>query len=473
MNKRNIKSLFLGLITLMSFMTSCTEDVDIDVNNGDKFGTGNGTQAIITSQDGLTKSASTSFRGNSTFDLYIQTNKPVTADATGKIVVDESFLATYNSANSTSYTLLPTDIYTIADGGAFTIASGTTKSGAVSIAFNNKTDANPGTIYAIPFNVEFSAGDVTTSGDNSKFLLLVQDNSAYPGPGNKNGIKIISCMEINDVNPLNNLSFTLKETGQPLFDMVILFSSNVNYDAQTARPYISHNTEMTNILANTAKYIKPLQDRGIKVMLSLLGNWDRAGIANMDEATAKLFAQEIKNTLDVYNLDGVMFDDEYTQEVYPAPPGFVDPSSAAAGRLMYETKKAIGDKLTMAYIYNRLNGEMPTFDGMDAGQYVDYALSDYLQGPVSDTFYPGMTNKQKAPYSQEFAQGRFLTYYNSWGIPTYEDILKEGYGAHMIFALNPNVDNFPQQIEELKIMSPILCGDEVVYDGVVYKTDYK
>lgn len=287
-------------------------------------------------------------------------------------------------------------------------------------------------------------------------------------------IKIISCMEVNECNPLNNGSYTLKSSGKPLFDMLILFSSNINYNEQLGKPYIHHNTELTNILNNSDKYIKPLKDKGIKVILSLLGNWDRAGVSNMNEATAKQFALDIKQTLDTYNLDGVFFDDEYSSYITPPPAGFVTPSTSAAGRLLYETKKAIGNKLVFSYIYSRLNGQMPTIDGVMPSQYIDYALSDYFKGPVSSTYYTGMTNTQKAPWSQEFARNYFISTMGSWYNISYQKIVNEGYGAHLIFALDPNRSNFSsRQLSELKNIAKTLKNDELVYNGKVYPTDYK
>ena len=40
-------------------------------------------------------------------------------------------------------------------------------------------------------------------------------------------------MEVNDANPLNNLSFTLKSNGKPLVDALIIFSANINYNVET------------------------------------------------------------------------------------------------------------------------------------------------------------------------------------------------------------------------------------------------
>lgn len=310
----------------------------------------------------------------------------------------------------------------------------------------------------------------------SLFYISCDDNDDYyvnPKPV-ATDIKIISCMEINDVNPLNNLSFTLEKTGRPLFDMVILFSSNINYSDSLGRPYIHHNTEMTNILANTNKYLKPLKDKGIKVVLSLLGNWDRAGVANMADTTAQKYANEIKYTLDKYNLDGVMFDDEYTNYSDTPYPGFVKQSPQAAGRLLYETKKAIGKKLVLSYVHNNLNDKLPTIEGLAPASYIDYALSDYLRDPVSSYLYTDMLNRQKAPWSQEFNLGAFLSQYGDFYNTSYEFILKEGYGAHMIFGLNPFNGNFmTDQLPELTKMSEAFFNDTIIYDGKIYPTDYK
>lgn len=470
MKKLNLKYILFAVLTsTISF--SCEDSVDINSGEGDKYQTSNSIQATIISQDGVSKTSTVGYRDASTYDLYVETTKPVASITEGVLALDESYLNEYNKANNTEYTLFPAANYKLNENGKVTIEKDAKKSAAIQIALGSATKTDPNVTYAIPLKVTLNSSDVVVSENNDKFLLLVKDYSAFAAPGNVSGVKIISCMEINDCNPLNNMSFTLKSTGQPLIDMVILFSSNINYSAELARPYIHHNTEMTNLLADRNKYIKPLQDRGIKVMLSLLGNWDRAGVSNMSESTAKMYAQEIKNTLDTYGLDGVMFDDEYTSYVYDNPyPGFVRPSEEAAGNLLYETKQAIGDRLVFSYVYGGLRS-LPEINNVDPGQYVDYALSDYLAGPAS---YLGMTNKQKSPWSQEFARGTIFSIYGKWYGYTYERIIEEGYGAHMIFAMNPTTRNFEsQQLPEMEEMAKVLCKDELVFDGIIYPADHK
>lgn len=85
---------------------------------------------------------------------------------------------------------------------------------------------------------------------------------------------MVSIIESNDTNPLNHLSFTLGDTGTPFFDVVVLFSGNIRFNRETQKIYIHLNENLTPQLANAEKYIKPLQRKGMKVVLSILGDHD-------------------------------------------------------------------------------------------------------------------------------------------------------------------------------------------------------
>lgn len=273
-------------------------------------------------------------------------------------------------------------------------------------------------------------------------------------------------MEVNDTNPLNNLCFTLKSSGKPLIDMVILFSANINYSNETCRVYVYNNPNVQHLLDNREKYLKPLQDRGIKVVLSILGNHDRSGVANLADETARQFAQELKAVCDAYKLDGIFFDDEYSRYQNPPPPGFVSPSSGAASRLCHETKRAMPDRLVCAYVYSSTRS-LPAVDGHESGTFVDYRIHDYGGSYDLSRNYPGMPKSGMALYSQEFAQGRIAS----------DDNLRRlrgnGYGAHMIFAMDPNRSNFDwRQKPAMESIARVLFDDELVYDEKPYKKDW-
>ncbi|TDS09744.1 glycoside hydrolase family 18 protein [Sphingobacterium paludis] len=288
-----------------------------------------------------------------------------------------------------------------------------------------------------------------------------QDQLPVASAEKSTGIKIVSCMEVNDTNPLNNLSLTLKNSGKPLVDMVILFSSNINYDQQTGKVRVTHNDNVTHLLENKDKYLKPLKDRGMKVILSILGNHDRAGVANLDEQTARDFASEIRNVCATYDLDGVFFDDEYSRYENPPPPGFVTPSYRAAARLCYETKMAMPEKLVMVYVYS-LTGDFGGANAIpqaQAGAYIDYALHDYLASFDLSTRYPGLPRSGWGMSSGEYALNRYPT------TAALQNLRSGGYGAHLIFAFDPNRANFSsRQMPALQNIASILFDDELVFD---------
>ncbi|WP_336664095.1 endo-beta-N-acetylglucosaminidase F1 [Elizabethkingia meningoseptica] len=281
------------------------------------------------------------------------------------------------------------------------------------------------------------------------------------------GIKLFSFMEVNDTNPLNNLNFTLKKSGKPLVDMVVLFSANINYDAVNDKVIVSNNSNVQHLLTNKAKYLKPLRDKGMKVILGILGNHDRSGVANLSTERAKQFAQELKKTCELYDLDGVFFDDEYSAYETPPPAGFVTPSNNAAARLAYETKQAMPDKLVTVYVYSRTSSFPNPVDGIQAGKFVDYAIHDYGGTWDLSSNYPGLPKSGMAMASQEFNLNRYAS------AQTLKNLRTSGYGAHMIFAMDPNRSNFTtKQLPAMKLIAKELYDDELVYTNTPYKKDW-
>lgn len=280
-------------------------------------------------------------------------------------------------------------------------------------------------------------------------------------------IKLFSFVEVNKTNPLNNLNFTLKNSGKPLVDVVVLFSANINYDEATDKVYINNNSNVQHLLTNRAKYLQPLKDKGIKVLLSIMGNWDRAGIAGLSKARAKLFAQELKKTCEMYDLDGVFFDDEYSKYQTPPSAGFVTPSYDAAARLTYETKLAMPDKLVTVYVYEMTASFPNPVDGVPAGNFVDYAFQDYGRYYDLSKNYPGLPKSRMAQASQEFNLNKYAT------SETLRDLRAKGYGAHMIFAMDPTRKKFTgKELPEMQRIAKELYDDELVYLNKPYSKDW-
>lgn len=284
---------------------------------------------------------------------------------------------------------------------------------------------------------------------------------------------VFSCIEVNNTNPLQTMNYRLEKANKYLFDAVILFSSNVNFSKRDNVVYIHNNDNVQAILNNYDHYIKPLKDRGIKVLLSLLGNHDGSGLANMSDERCRDFAQAIADTLDKYNLDGVFFDDEYSEYNKDlGAQGFAGlnnrGSVQCASRLSYETKKAIGDRWVVLYKYSAFNSQVAV-DGVQPGEYLDYVLTDYGQcgvwPSIASSSFPGLEKSQYGPYS-----------INMGGYTNFSNVKKnrsDKYGALMLYNCDQESGNFSYSyLDTLDKVARSIFDDSIVVEDTHYKKDW-
>lgn len=141
--------------------------------------------------------------------------------------------------------------------------------------------------------------------------------SAHAASGG--GPTSIAYVEVNDADLANVGSYRLADGGNA-FDVAIIFAANINHDGVQAQLHLNERVQWT--LNNAATQIRPLQARGIKVLLSVLGNHQGAGISNFTTPTqADAFAAQVADTVTRYGLDGVDLDDEYSDYGSTGRPG--------------------------------------------------------------------------------------------------------------------------------------------------------
>jgi len=208
----------------------------------------------------------------------------------------------------------------------------------VGITLAAASELQEGVTYLLPLRATSSTEGITLSEKAQHAVYLVKDlraqGDAYKGP---DAVRNVCYFEVNDTNPLNALEFVLKDSGKLFFDDIILFSANINYNAETGRVYVLNNPNVQFLLDNNEQFLQPLRKRGMKVILGILGNHDAAGVAQLSDMGCREFAKELAAYCNAYNLDGVGFDDEYSNSPDLSNPWFAPWSSAAASRLLYET----------------------------------------------------------------------------------------------------------------------------------------
>lgn len=226
------------------------------------------------------------------------------------------------------YKLLDRDKYTLPES---VIMNKEQTSVTISIKINNQDDGT----YVLPL--------VLKSGDEEVGLQFVEivNSEAFnidmtwvdrtPTVEEPRIVAIVEATE-NDLRNIGNYMLypygeSQPEKKRPLFDMAVIFSANVNFDEFSCKPVLYYNEDVKRILDNIDIFVRPLQEKGIKVLLSIMPNHQGIGFSNLDISNdrkmIKDFAADISSAVSKYGLDGVMFDDEYAD--YPASLEAVQP----------------------------------------------------------------------------------------------------------------------------------------------------
>ncbi|MCT2563247.1 endo-beta-N-acetylglucosaminidase H [Chryseobacterium herbae] len=203
----------------------------------------------------------------------------------------------------------------------------------------------------------------------------------------------ICYVEVNNNNILNAGAYKLQTSGNYLFNVVNIFAANINYDTGRGRAYLSNNNNVTKVLTNANTYIKPLQDKGMKVVLTILGNHQGAGFCNFPtREAARDFAQQLAHTVNTYGLDGIDFDDEYSDY---GQNGTGQPNDSSFVMLVQELRALLPDKIISFYYYGPAASKL-SWNGLRVGDYINYSWNASY-GTFSAPNVPPLTKAQISP----------------------------------------------------------------------------
>ncbi|MEU4287533.1 endo-beta-N-acetylglucosaminidase H [Kribbella sp. NPDC026596] len=237
----------------------------------------------------------------------------------------------------------------------------------------------------------------------------------------KTGPVTVAYIEVNDHSMLSAGKYTLAKGGAQVIDVAVIFAANINYDGTNA--YLSCNENVQNVLDNIATQVRPLQQKGIKVLLSILGNHQGAGFANFpSQAAADAFAQQLADTVNQYGLDGIDFDDEYAEY---GNNGTGQPNDFSFVYLVQALRQKLPTKLITLYDIGPAADRL-TYNGQSIANTFNYAWNPYYgtwgvpSGPtpksrlspaaVSYTATSSSTAASLAQRTVDEGYGVFLTY---------------------------------------------------------------
>lgn len=313
------------------------------------------------------------------------------------------------------------------------------------------------------------------SNDPAENFDLTQPAEASRAFGDKTPI-VSAYYEINDTNPLNALSYKLgtSATGPVFIDLVHLFASNIHKDG-SGNPSIFFNDKMTNLM-NPApgstttgyhKYVKPLQDAGIKVCLAVLGDWKGIGVANLTPTQASDFAKLLCWIVDTYELDGITFDDEYANYSTPLVNGSYG-NVIKALRAKFNEKFPGQGKLINVFQWGNYGSNQID---CTAGEMLDYVD----QGVFGPNVFPPSSSISCVSVGHWMPQAINMgSTYNSINLTNIKnrslDAKNGSYGGIMLFNVRKH-----SNVNPLPVFQRIAQGafsSTVTYNGIEYSQDW-
>ena len=328
---------------------------------------------------------------------------------------DEAGVDNWNVGGTPECAKLPEGSYTLPEEG-FTIPDGQTD---VQLPIEiNLENLEYETSYMLVLKVQAKSdniGDVSCGNDGLRYIITTAKAPAEPVDHSTR--KNLAILEVNDVNPLSLLEVKFTD-GSLFFDAVALFSSNIQYNKELGKVELYHNPNVQALLDGYETYIKPLQDAGIEVYLSILGNHTPAWLSNLLPETAKLFAAQVADAINTYHLDGVLLDDEYkgtygageyTNLFYPYTNYYlnIENQYSEFGYILKQTLKEQCAGNPKVVFYQVSDVEWHDYNGTPVNQFLDLLIPDH-NGTVAK--YYGSRNMNLAKENMAYVSWNCRTY---------------------------------------------------------------
>jgi len=246
-----------------------------------------------------------------------------------------------------------------------------------------------------------------------------------------NSPQTVMYVEVNDANFRNCSCYSLTSNGERLFDIAIIFAANINFNVSERRAYLYFNPNVDRVLSNLDTYVRPVQNQGTKVLLSILGNHEGAGFCNFETVeAARDFAGQLADAVARYGLDGIDFDDEYADY---GNNGTTQPNPYSFLYLLRELRALLPPEKIISFYYYGPAASRLTYQDLVAGDFLNYSWNA-IYGSYSAPNVPNMTRSQLGPAAVNVQQTGESTASN-----LARRTIDDGYGIFLCYAL-PNTD---------------------------------
>lgn len=338
--------------------------------------------------------------GVMTKNFYLRQTQPAATGYSLDAWCDASLLNDYDAGDEIERTLLPEANYEFPDGKTLDLSAATQRSELKRIKFSASGLAAGE--YVLPLTV--AAQDAPDADKTLYYNVSVRqpytdEYTLHDG----HDLFFVFYVNTNDFQPLLALDYIMRKklargTTVAWYDavgnIVNLRTVQVGYDAASRRALLNLGSDMTYVLSQSTKYIRPLQERGSKVCISIEGGGTGLGFCNLTDAQIEDFAAQVKTVIEQYGLDGVNLWDRnsgYGKEGMPAV------NTTSYPKLIRALDEALGkDKLLTLTVYEEPTSTFSeATGGIAVGDYIDYAWSGYNSNSEApqllDPWHPELT----------------------------------------------------------------------------------
>lgn len=325
--------------------------------------------------------------GTTSDPMYCRLNRPAEKNLTIRTAPDESQVEIYNTSYGTDFLAMPAENIQIAGNGQITIAAGERISEKVQVTF--KADGLEAGEYLAPIVV--SSDDVALSDDGGILYYVVKVRKPEVGDYELDPVNTtVFYVNTSEYSPLlADVWVVAKEDlmnyGAPNVwertygNIVNLRVVQIGYDEAAGRAKLVLNSDIRYVLEHADLHIRPLQDKGRKVCLSIEGSNCGLGFCNLSDAQIADFVAQVKACLETYDLDGVNLFDRNAG--YGDVEGMPAMNTTSYPKLIKALREAMPDKLLTLSDYEEPTEyfwDTEATGGIEVGKYLDYAWSGYM-----------------------------------------------------------------------------------------------
>ena len=307
-----------------------------------------------------------------TSNFYYQFSKAPASELSLDAWIDGSLLDGWNEANDEQRTLLPEGNYDFPDGKTLSLSAENQRSALKRIRFMAENLA-PGEYY-LPLTVAEEAG--TEEHQTINYLISIRARQLGEYKLNADQVFAVFYLDTEKYQPLLVDEYLMskldantwenawseREDGlRTIGNIVNLNKVVLDYDAETGRALLNLGNDMRYVLDHAVKYIRPLQEHGRKVCISIEGSGKGLGFCNLTDEQIVDFVAQVKTVVEEFGIDGINLWDRsagYGKKGMPAV------NTTSYPKLIKALREALGsEKLLTVTVYEEPTATFLGYEG--------------------------------------------------------------------------------------------------------------